>query len=369
MTLLALLVGCAKDQPVEKPQYSRPLPPGASALERLPDGWSVLDPALVAGQLHDARLREALDRSVKWFAIPSTTRYYPMGPVTHDHAKSSTQRFREIADLPDPASRASALIAEFDVWRSVGWNGQGDVLYTGYYAPVFTASATPTGPYRYPLYRRPDDLRTDDRGRVIGGYPTRAELESSGKLDGLELVYLPSRLDAYLIEVNGSAKLHMLDRSTLYIGYAGTNGHAYTSIGRALVADGKLDPDRLSLSALRRYFERHPRELDSYIRRNDRFVFFKPYDGGSWPAGSLGFRVTPQRSLATDKDVFPPGCPVVVDIDGSGGPPQVMVDQDTGGAIRAAGRADVYFGIGPDAEARAGRLATEGKLYYLLLKR
>ena len=36
-----------------------------------------------------------------------------------------------------------------------------------------------------------------------------------------------------------------------YVGYAGTNGHAYTSIGRALVEDGKLPAERLSLPAVR----------------------------------------------------------------------------------------------------------------------
>ena len=47
---------------------------------------------------------------------------------------------------------------------------------------------------------------------------------------------------------------------------------------------------------------------------------------------------------------------------------QFMLDQDTGGAIRAAGRADIYMGTGPQAEVLAGRQAAEGQLYYLFLK-
>jgi len=44
------------------------------------------------------------------------------------------------------------------------------------------------------------------------------------------------------------------------------------------------------------------------------------------------------------------------------------LDQDTGGAIRAPGRCDVYMGIGDDAGRLAGQTYQEGKLYYLFLK-
>ena len=38
------------------------------------------------------------------------------------------------------------------------------------------------------------------------------------------------------------------------------------------------------------------------------------------------------------------------------------------GAIRAPGRADIYCGLGDAAEHVAGRLAAEGRLFYLFLK-
>jgi len=192
-------------------------------------------------------------------------------------------------------------------------------------------------------------------------------------LAGRELVYLSSRLDAYIIEVNGSAKLNMRDGATMYVGYAGTNGHEYTSVGGLLVEDGKLSGAKLSLPAIRQYFVQHPYELSSYIRRNDRFVFFSEYDGSRWPAGSMGFRVMPMRTLATDKAIFPRGSVVLVNTRmpgaiGSRSFNQVMLDQDTGGAIRAAGRADIYIGIGREAEVLAGRQVAQGQMYYLLLK-
>jgi membrane-bound lytic murein transglycosylase A len=46
----------------------------------------------------------------------------------------------------------------------------------------------------------------------------------------------------------------------------------------------------------------------------------------------------------------------------------LRLDQDTGGAIRAPGRCDLYMGVGPDNERRAGAEYSEGRLYYLIAK-
>jgi membrane-bound lytic murein transglycosylase A len=45
-----------------------------------------------------------------------------------------------------------------------------------------------------------------------------------------------------------------------------------------------------------------------------------------------------------------------------------VLDQDTGGAIRAAGRCDVYMGVGDHAGELAGGTYREGQLYYLFIK-
>jgi len=46
----------------------------------------------------------------------------------------------------------------------------------------------------------------------------------------------------------------------------------------------------------------------------------------------------------------------------------IFLDQDTGGGIRTAGRADIYVGVGDEAGSVAGRTASEGQLYYLMLR-
>ena len=45
-----------------------------------------------------------------------------------------------------------------------------------------------------------------------------------------------------------------------------------------------------------------------------------------------------------------------------------VCDQDTGGAIRAPGRCDIYMGVGPSAGRLAGGTYQEGRLYYFFLK-
>ena len=46
-----------------------------------------------------------------------------------------------------------------------------------------------------------------------------------------------------------------------------------------------------------------------------------------------------------------------------------VLDQDTGSAIKGAGRVDVFMGTGREAGDRAGLTNSNGELYYLLLKR
>ncbi len=384
IVLFSVMVGCQRETVKD---YGRPLPPGHPALRKITNPAELPDLRL-AYQSVEPSLGPALERSLAWFDKPSTQSHFPVrtidGQITHEAARASVYAFMRLLQSSTSAHQfIQSVTQEFDIYTSVGWDGSGTVLYTGYYTPTFNASFTRTNEYRFPLYKRPADLVTDPitgevRGRRVGNlllpsYPTRAQIEQNNLLEGNELVWLKSRLDAYIIHVNGSARLNMTDGSSIYVGYNGNNGHEYTSIGRLLVDDGKLDPNRLSIPAIRAYFQENPEQLDYYLRQNDRFVFFDQYPGDNWPAGSLGFKVTPMRTLATDKSLFPRACVTLVSTRlTTDGRPQVfeqfMLDQDAGGAIRAPGRADIYMGIGHRAEMLAGRQLEEGRLYYFILK-
>jgi membrane-bound lytic murein transglycosylase A len=226
----------------------------------------------------------------------------------------------------------------------------------------------------------PEDLVKGPDGQTLGrrgvggamtGYPSRAEIEASGMLKGQELVWLSDPFEVYIAHVQGSAKLRMPDGKLITVGYAANNGHDYTSVAEALIADRKIASDRMSLAAMISYFKRHPEQVERYTQRNPRFVFFRITEGT--PHGSLNEPVTPMRTIATDKSIFPRGCLAFIsttlpEIGGTVPYQGFVLDQDTGGAIRAPGRCDLYMGQGDEAGRLAGRTYQEGQLYYLFLK-
>jgi len=292
-----------------------------------------------------------------------------------------------IAEAKDPADLNRIIAERFDVYISIGCDDQGTVLYTGYCTPIFKGSLERSVEYRYPLYKRPADLEIKTHGTPMGRktasgsivpYYTRAEIDNNQLLagKGLELVYLKDPLEVFIAHVQGSAIIELPDGTQRCAGYHGKTDRPYTSMGLSLVADGKIDRAALSLQKIMEYFQLHPHELKHYINKNESYVFFHWAESG--PRGSLNTPVIPYRSIATDKAVFPRGLLtfLVTEL------PQMQtrdnvvfepyygfaLDQDTGGAIRSAGRCDVYMGVGPDALLLAGRTNAEGKLYYLAVK-
>jgi len=383
------LIGCRPatqpvlyEPPRVDPEYARPLEAGGKSLVLVdPMKWPDVEKAY---EQRDDGLIEAIDRSMLWFDIDSTQKHFPIAGFTHEQVKRSVAVFRELV-VNSQSSEAFLrnLRASFDLYQSVGWNNSGEVLFTAYYTPEFAASATRTGRFKYPLYIIPPSIVMDETsGKTIGmrvgdqitAPPTRRQIEEQELFSGHELVWLSSRFSQYLAHIQGSARLELTDGTVMYVGYAGNNGYEYTSVAKALVADGKIDGNKLSLPAVQKYFRDNPQDLKKYLWLNDRFIFFTPYQPEGWPSGSLGFKVTPMRTLATDKAIFPRGAAMLIDTtlpDTQGDKKpfvQFVVDQDTGGAIRAPGRADLYIGIGREARLIAGNQYAEGKMYYLILK-
>lgn len=384
-----LLSGCPRANEMEpfrqpdEPDYGRPLPPGQMALRKIPPEQY---PDFGPGYLNRTGLEEAIRNSLAYLAKPSSHRYFPYLDISHARAVRSLEHFLAVlASVRSPQELNAVIRRDFEVYQSVGWNGRGGVFFTGYYTPIFDGRRQRDGEFRYPLYRQPPDLMKDPDGITLGRrtpegrvvpYYTRREIEEGGVLDGQEIAWLRDPFEAYVVTVQGSAKLRQADGSMLELAYAANNGKDYKSIGQEMIRAGKIARDQLSLQNLIRYFKEHPDDVARYTRMNDRTVFFQELPGG--PFGSLNVPVLPYRSIATDKSVFPRAClafsrtrmPVVRD-DGSvtvSPYSAFALDQDTGGAIRAAGRADIYMGIGPSAEAIAGRVGSEGQLYYVFVK-
>jgi len=367
----------------EAPDYGRPLAPGAAALIELGPGERRPDVRASWSWQERQELMPALERSIAWTRSKHSEQFFPMAGITHERALASLERFQELLVGSRSADEfAAAFEREFTVYKSAGWDGRGGgVLFTGYCTPLLGGSLVRTAKYRHPLHALPADLLKAPDGTTLGQttpaglreYPSRAAILRDASYRDLELVWLADPVDAYIAHVNGSAFIELEDGEVVRFGYAGKNGRPYTSLGKELIAEGRVAAADMNLAAIRRWAAANPGEVEAFLSRNESYVFFTPIDGN--PRGSLNVEVASERTVATDKTLFPRGalCFVEADLPAQRGRTrrfaQVMLDQDTGGAIRTAGRADLYLGVGHDAERVSGATRSEGQLYYFFLRR
>src|ERR1700730_18449335 len=91
---------------------------------------------------------------------------------------------------------------------------------TGYYEPIVEGSSLRTRNFTAPLLRRPENL--DSRPP----YPDRAAIEAGAiERHTAPIVWLRDRVEVFLVQVQGSARIRLEDGSLLPLAYAGRNGH------------------------------------------------------------------------------------------------------------------------------------------------
>jgi membrane-bound lytic murein transglycosylase A len=215
--------------------------------------------------------------------------------------------------------------------------------------------------------------------KTLMPYFSRDEIDSKGSLQqkGCELLWVSDRIDLFFLHIQGSGRVLLEEGTVLNVNYDCANGRPYRSIGRLLIEEGSISREEMSMQQIRTYLKNHPEEIERVFNYNQSYVFFRLVDQG--PLGNIEVPLTPGRSVATDKRLFPKGALAFiqsekpfVDEDGTirswetfG---RFVLNQDTGGAIRGPGRADLFWGSGPYAETAAGHMKHQGKLYFLVLK-
>lgn len=259
----------------------------------------------------------------------------------------------------------------FEWYKASGVDGKGTVVFTGYYIPEVEGSLVPTEKYRYPLYRPPDDLKTDQ------SYYSRGEIDGKGilKRKGFEIAWLADPIEAYFLHIQGSGVIRLPDGSKIGVHYAGNNGYSYVSIGKALIGRGAIRPEEGSLPGIKRYLRNHPDQIAEILYENPRYIFFKL--DNSQARGSLQVPLTPGHSIATDPALFPKGgvsfirttVPVVGPAGAVTGWREIrrfVLNQDEGGGIKGPGRVDIFWGGGPESGLAAGSMKERGELYFLI---
>ena len=283
---------------------------------------------------------------------------------------------RDLGDKPDAQTVRAFFETRFTPYRVEA----APALLTAYYEPALDGALEPDDRFRYPLYRRPAEI-SDDADKPGAKDPakdlTRTAIDNGSLAGrGLELVYLADPVDVYFVHIQGSARIVLPDGHILRIGFDGKNGHPYRSVGKAMLADGVLDPDRATAEDMKDWLRAHPDDARTYMQLNPSYVFFRliaELDADSGPIGGEGVALTAGRSLAIDRSLYPYGLPFWIEValpTGKAGAfepfNRLMVAQDTGAAITGPARGDIFWGTGQDAGVVAGRIAHPARFVVLL---
>ena len=344
-------------------------------------------------------LAQAIQNNIEYLIRldPNKPFYYGPHTYTTKHVLESQEAFLKlITESTDSKMLKKKLRKDFLVYKATGREGDKDVLFTGYFEPVYDGSIEPDEEYAFPLYKKPDNLiridlspfREEFKGKsivaLIDGkkvvpYYSRKQIETEKALEGrgLEVAWLKDPLDVTFLHIQGSGRLKLPDGATIFVGYDASNGRPYRSIGRYMLDEGLLTREEISMQTIRQYLLDHPEILDEVLNQNPSYVFFDIREEG--PLGNISVVLTPGRSIATDSRLFPKGAlgfiscqkPVLDNegkitdwIDFS----RFVVNQDTGGAIKGAGRVDLFWGSGEYAQLAAGNMKHEGELYIFIKK-
>jgi len=328
---------------------------------------------------------------------PESRFHYGAQVFTARQVRETQEAFLEILKkTPDSAQLKRMIRKHFRVYYATGRNHSNRVLFTGYFEPMFDARLSPNETFSHPIYRKPDDLVAIDLslfhkkfkgqriiaridGKKVVPYYSRYHIEVEKALEGrnLELAWLKDPLDVAFLHIQGSGRLMLPGGRSIDVGYQASNGRPYHSIGRYMIDKGFIKPEQMSMQAIRNYLSRHPEVIDEVLNHNPSYVFFRVLERG--PVGNIGVPLTPGRSLALDPRLFPKGALAFIScrkpvLDAEGKIKEwrkfsrFVVVQDTGGAIKGAGRADLFWGRGHYAELAAGHMQHEGKLYILIKK-
>lgn len=324
-------------------------------------------------------LNLAIERSLHYYEVSGNNRFYRLADrlVSTGQMKESLLTFRQIIKSGGSiADKKSEIRRNFDVYQAAGQDGNGGVLFTGYYVPLLNGSLTRTEKYKYPVYKTPPELVA----RKSDTYYSRKEIDAGGILrdKNLEMIWVDDPVELFFLHIQGSGEIKLENGTVLTVSAAGTNGRQYRSIASYMLEKGIIGIRESSNRNIKKLLkEKKDEDLYEILGYNERYIFFHFVAD---PTGSLGEPVTTGRTIATDPDIFPPGALSFIRLrrpvlDGQGKLTnqriyfsRFVLNQDKGSAIKGPGRVDLFCGFGETAESVAGTLKEKGELYFLVKK-
>jgi membrane-bound lytic murein transglycosylase A len=339
-----------------------------------------------------ASLRHGALQSLAYYRSLPADHLFILGPDTYT-AKAMADSMSTLAKIlekyPDSKDWLPMLLRDFTVYQSIGTDEKRKIVFTSYFEPTIQARLTRDEIFKFPLYRRPDDLLDVDlslfdsnyqgvrvvgrrEGRSLIPYYKRSEIQTGKTFvrEGLELAWARDAFDVLDLQIEGSGWLDLGNGERLRIRYDGDNGHRFRSVGQYLISTGRIPKHKFSREAFREYLKKHPGETQKLLNVNDRFIFFQLDTSSSAPYafGHLRVPLTAGRSMATDPKLFPKGALAWIQVSREQPVQRFMLNQDEGGAIQGPGRVDIFAGAGEKALSFANRLMNEGSLYFFVKK-
>ena len=267
--------------------------------------------------------------------------------------------------------RRAWMVSQLQPYRVESLQGNAEGLLTGYFEPILDASRQSSPEFSIPLYGPPPSLS--------GSAPwlNRRQIDTSAEaklaLQGRELAWLSSPIDALILQIQGSGRLRLTSPEgsirSIRLSYAASNNHPYRSVGRWLLDQGEIR--EASWGAIKAWALQNPNRVNEMLWSNPRVVFFREeaisgIDVTRGPKGAQGVELTPGRSIAVDRESIPYGTPVWMASPVPGQPlRRLVLAQDTGSAIVGAVRADYFTGWGDEAQELASRLKHGLRLWVL----
>ncbi len=311
-------------------------------------------------------------RALEWALRQQKPRLAKAAPWSSEGLNLSASQLKHVAKqvtaLPEPFTMQD-LNRHLQAYLIQGEDGCGNTHFTAYFAPLIQVKAKADAQFKYPLYRKPDSWP--------GGSPlSRQQIDGDKALAGLglEIGYAESLLDIFLLQVQGSGVAEFIDTGEkVTFQYSGQNGLKYASLGRYLVEQNYVPADKISLNAIREFFDAQPEKLETFLYVNPSYTFFTKVKAG--PKGTLNTEVVPRVSIAVDPKFIPLGSVLLAEIpklndqgEFLGHQFTLLVAQDTGGAIKGPGHVDLYMGEGLKAQKLASNMHHYGRIWLLLPK-
>ncbi|KPA12234.1 membrane-bound lytic murein transglycosylase A [Candidatus Magnetomorum sp. HK-1] len=347
-----------------------------------------------ADDLKFKELSKAVHQSISYYKrLPQHYRFkYNDMKYSPQEMITSMNIFWELIETIDPLELSMEIDKKFHVFESR--NNDAQAFFTGYYEPILKGCTQRSKHYSIPLYEIPPDMARihigdfNDKykgvwitGRVKGKkfvpYESRDEIVYKKALESRAevLAFVENHIELFFLQIQGSGQVCFEDDSCIRVNYAGQNGHQYRAVGQLL--KDSIPKEDMSLQAIKNYLYDHPKEVRSILKYNPSYTFFRTVHEG--PLGNIEVPLTAWRSVAMDHRIIPKGGLIFYQTTY----PEYETDhtinwkpvqnfalvQDTGGAIRNHGRADIFFGGGEHAAKLAGPMKQDGRIFLLVARK